>query len=152
MSKAMDRSYLLTQLKNFFTTIVEPKIPTNLVGLGQGYGLCSTAKTTIAKVVTLSNYELKKNGIVSVKFTNDVPASSTLNINSEGSKAIYHKGEAIKADIILSGDTATFMYDGSVYHLIGNDTVHFSKDVIAEIFNNVEFSIDESSGHLNITY
>ncbi len=89
--------------------------------LGQGYGTCATAAATTAKAGTLSGYALVVGGIVSIKFTYAVPASATLNINSKGAKAIYHKGAAITAGIIEAGDTATFIYDGTQYHLIALD-------------------------------
>ena len=89
--------------------------------LGQGYGTCTTAEATVAKIVTLSGYALVVGGIVSVKFTYAVPASATLNINKRGAKAIYRHGSAITAGIIKAGDTATFIYNGSQYHLISID-------------------------------
>ena len=89
--------------------------------LGQGYGTCTTAEATVAKIVTLSGYALVVGGIVSVKFTYAVPANATLNINSRGAKAIYRHGSAITAGIIKAGDTATFIYNGSQYHLISID-------------------------------
>lgn len=89
-------------------------------GLGQGYGTCSTAAATAAKAVTLSSYTLTAGGIVAVKFTNDVPASATMNINSKGAKNIYHHGAAIKAGVIKAGDIATFIYS-SQYHLLAVD-------------------------------
>lgn len=89
--------------------------------LGQGYGTCTTAEATVAKIVTLSSYALVVGGIVSVKFTYAVPASATLDINSNGAKAIYRRGSAITAGIIKAGDTATFIYNGSQYHLISVD-------------------------------
>lgn len=89
--------------------------------LGQGYGTCSTAAATAAKVVSLSGYTLAVGGYVSVKFTYDVPANATLNINSKGAKAVYYKGAAIKAGTIKAGDIATFIYVNSQYHLINID-------------------------------
>lgn len=89
--------------------------------LGFGYGTCSTAEATVAKVVTLSGYSLVTNGYVSVKFTNAVPANATMNINSRGAKNIWHRGANIKAYAIHAGDLATFIYDGTRYHLIGVD-------------------------------
>lgn len=91
------------------------------VKLGHGYATCSTAAATTAKVGTLSSYTLTTGGIVAVKFTYAVPASATLNINSKGAKAIYHRGAAIKAGVIEAGDLATFMYNGSQYHLLSVD-------------------------------
>lgn len=89
--------------------------------LGQGYATCSTAAATAAKAATLSNYNLAKGGVVAVKFENAVPASATLNVNSKGAKDIYFNGAAITANIIQAGDTATFIYDGSKYHLLSVD-------------------------------
>lgn len=89
--------------------------------LGQGYATCSTEAATAAKVATLSNYTLMKGGIVTVKFTNAVPANATLNVNSKGAKPIYNKGAAITANVIQAGDTATFMYDGTQYQLLAVD-------------------------------
>lgn len=88
--------------------------------LGFGYGTCGTAEATIAKAATLSNYGLVTNGIVSVKFTNAVPANSTLNINSKGAKSIYYQGSAITGGVIKAGDIATFIYS-TQYHLIAID-------------------------------
>ena len=93
--------------------------------LGQGYGTCATAAATTAKVVTLSSYSLTKGGVVSVKFTYAVPASATMNINSKGAKAIYYRGAAITAGIIDAGDVATFIYDGTQYHLLTVDRHRF---------------------------
>ncbi len=89
--------------------------------LGQGYGTCATAEATTAKVVTLASYALTVGGIVAVKFTYNVPASSTLNVNSKGTKAIFYRGAAITANVIKAGDIATFIYDGTQYHLLTVD-------------------------------
>ena len=89
--------------------------------LGQGYATCSTAAATAAKTASLTNYVLETGGVVAVKFTNAVPANATLNINSKGAKSIYFKGSAITANIISGGDTATFIYDGTRYHLLAVD-------------------------------
>lgn len=90
--------------------------------LGSGYATCSTAEATVAKTASLSSYALTTGGIVAVKFTYAVPASSTLNINSKGAKAIYYQGAAIKAGVIKAGDLATFVYNGTYYHLLAIDS------------------------------
>lgn len=92
--------------------------------LGQGYATCTTAAATAAKVASLSSYALSTGGIVSIKFSYDVPANATLNINSKGAKAIWYNGAAITAGIIKAGDIATFMYDGTQYQLISIDIVY----------------------------
>lgn len=98
------------------------------VSLGQGYATCSTAAATVAKTAALSSYALTTGGIVAVKFTNDVPAGATLNINSKGAKAIYHKGAAITDGVINAGDTATFIYS-TYYHLISVDRPNYTTTV-----------------------
>lgn len=89
--------------------------------LGFGYGICDTGTTATAKTATLAGYALIQHGIVSVKFTNSVPANSTLNINSKGAKPIFYRGSAIVAGVINAGDVATFIYDGTNYIYLGTD-------------------------------
>lgn len=89
--------------------------------LGSGYGTCDTAAATAAKVVTMSGYALRTGGILSVKFTNAVPANATMNINSRGAKSIYYRGSAIPANIIRAGDRCLFVYNGSQYDLLSVD-------------------------------
>lgn len=98
--------------------------------LGTGYGTCSTAAATTAKAVTLSNYSLVTGGVVSVKFTNSVPASATMNINSKGAKPIYYNGKAIVDGIICAGEIATFMYDGTNYHLLTIDRTRYNTTLV----------------------
>lgn len=89
--------------------------------LGFGLGTCDTAAATAAKVVTLASYNLRTGGYVTVKFTYDVPANATMNINSKGAKAIYYRGSAITAGVIKAGDRATFVYNGTQYELVSID-------------------------------
>ena len=88
--------------------------------MGQGYS-ATTSWSSAACTVTMSNYELKTGGIVAIKFTTDVPANATLNINSKGAKSVFYRGAAITAGIIQNGDIAYFMYDGTNYVLLGTD-------------------------------
>lgn len=102
--------------------------------LGQGYATCSTAASTTAKVASLGSYSLVTGGIVACKFTYNVPANATLNINSKGAKSIYYRGKAITAGVIKAGDIATFIYSGQ-YHLISidndNNTTYSSKPAVS---------------------
>lgn len=91
------------------------------LSLGQGYGTCTVWGITSSLSVTLSGYILTTGGIVAVKFSGAVKADSTLNINSTGAKPIYYRGTAITDNVIRALDTATFMYDGTNYHLISID-------------------------------
>ena len=120
------------------------------VSLGQGYGTCSTAEATKAKVVSLSSYALTKGGIVAVKFTNAVPASATMNINSKGAKNIYHRGAAIAAGIINAGDTATFIYDGTRYHLLSVDVAVHKEIYLSDQATGTKYKIYVLNGQLMI--
>ena len=92
-------------------------ITTN-ASIGFGYATCSGAESALNKTVSLYGYKLTTGGIVSIRFVAAVPANSTLNINAQGAKKIYHKNTAITSGIIKAGDTATFIYNGSNYILI----------------------------------
>lgn len=99
------------------------------VSLGHGYATCSTAAATAAKVGTLASYALTLGGIVAVKFTYEVPANATLNINSKGAKNMFYRGAKITAGVIKAGDIATFIYDGTQYQLLSID--RWQNDVAA---------------------
>ena len=113
--------------------------------LGQGYGTCSTAASTAAKETVISGYTLITGGVVTVKFTNAVPANATLKIKTSSTatsgtaKSIYYNGSAITANVIKAGATATFIFDGTNYNLIAIDpATSFSTFYI-------------TSGHSNMT-
>lgn len=91
--------------------------------LGFGYATCATAEATVAKIASLTYYNLIKNGFVAVRFTYAVPANATLNINSRGAKPIYYNNAAITAGVIDAGDTVLFVYDGTHYMLVAKDKV-----------------------------
>ena len=86
--------------------------------LGFGYGVCSTAESTVAKEATISSYALVTGGIVVIKFTNAVPANATLNIRTRGAKKIFYNGSAITDGLIKAGDVVTLQYDGTQYQVI----------------------------------
>lgn len=90
--------------------------------LGHGYA-SSTAGTSPAFTAAISDYTLNggNGGMVCIKFSADVPANATLNINGTGAKAIYWKNSAITGGVVQSGDTAILVYDGTHYQLVGVD-------------------------------
>lgn len=112
-------------------------VPTN-PSLGHGYGTCSTAEATLAKTCSISSYTLTAGGSVSIKFTNAVPANSTLNIRTRGAKKIFYKGSAITNGIIKAGDTATFVYDGTQYQLISIDRDYATKEYVDEAIESID--------------
>lgn len=95
--------------------------PSSPEQIGIGYGICSTAYATTAKTAALEDYELTTNGIVAIRFANAVNAGATLSINSEDAKPIYYRGIPIVNGIIKAGDTATLIYDGTNYDVLGTD-------------------------------
>lgn len=107
-----DGSYWVTQIHDNLAT------PANI---GFGFGKCTTAEGTSAKAVTLSGYNLRTGGIFSVRFTYTVLANATLNVNSKGAKNIYFQNARLVGGVIKGGDTVTFIYDGTNYHVIAND-------------------------------
>ena len=90
--------------------------------MGIGYGTCVTVSSTSTKAVTLADFVLTKNGIVVVKFSNAVTGAASLNVNSTGAKDILYRGGALTNGIINANDTATFIYDGTNFHIISVDS------------------------------
>ena len=89
--------------------------------LGQCYGTCTTPTNTSTKSVVAADYSLTVGGFIAVKFTNAVGADASMNINNKGTRPIYYKATAITDGVILSGDTAYFLFDGTNYNLLGTD-------------------------------
>lgn len=118
--------------------------------LGIGYGVCNSAYVSSTKQVTMAGYNLVKGGMVAVRFTNAVNASATMNINSKGDKPILYRGVPIVSGIIKAGDTVTFIYDGTYYHLISSDNpwkarVNIQGDEGAEItITNTTYGISDT--------
>ncbi len=107
--------------------------PTNLSAFNndiQALFDCSTAESNPAKTVTKSGINIKAGSVFAVRFRFAVVQDSTLNINSTGAKSIRHRNINIATGQIRSGDTATFIYDGSYYHLLSVDRPY--TDAIAE--------------------
>lgn len=91
----------------------------DIAQIGVGYGICTTTASTVAKTVTVSDFQLLKNAIVSVLFTNSITvADATLNVNSTGAKAIYIQGSALQPGVIKAGMSVIFQYDGSHWNVI----------------------------------
>jgi hypothetical protein len=98
--------------------------------LGGGIAICSTAAATAAKQATITGYSITSGGVVTIKFTNAVPANATLSISANGTtfptaRAIYYNGAAIKAGVIPAGAIVTLVYNNTgtaVYDVIAINT------------------------------
>ena len=92
------------------------------VTLGNGYGICSVAATTTAKTATLTGYTLATGGRVSVRCTTSNTVSApTMNINSQGAKAMYVNGAASSSSNSLLWDEGAILelvYDGTQYQVV----------------------------------
>ena len=96
------------------------KIFADLANAGLGYGTCSTAATTAAKTVSISDFILLKNGIVSVLFTTaNSAAGATLNVNSTGAKPIFANGAAVQPGLIKAQTVVQLQYDGTNWNIVG---------------------------------
>lgn len=93
------------------------------------YGICSTASSTVNKVVDLTGFSLTTGARIMVKFTVTNTASSpTLNVNSTGAKAIMYRGAAISAGYLAANRVYEFVYDGTNYEFIGDINVDTNTD------------------------
>lgn len=95
------------------------------VSLGNGIAVQNNSSQVTAVTATLASYALSANGRVSVVFTYDVLANSTLNVNAKGAKGIRCYDEsgalvALPAGKIKAHDVATFVYNGTYYVLTSN--------------------------------
>lgn len=97
------------------------------------YGVCSTTGSTVAKIVTLSNFVLYTGARITVKFsyknTVDYP---TLNVNNTGAKNIVAQGENLIAVSTYSwGDNNVidFVYDGTSW-VIPNNAITLGDNVM----------------------
>ena len=87
--------------------------------LGTGYTVCSTAAGTAAKTVSISDFVLLKNAMVSVLFNNGFTVGAcTLNVSSTGAKPIFLHGAAVKAGDINSKTVAMLQYDGTNWNIV----------------------------------
>ena len=90
------------------------------------YGVCNTAASTAAKVVSLADFDTLLTGItIHVKFTNsNTVASPTLNVNSTGDIAIFAAGTTAPGTNVITSWAAngvvSFTYDGTYWRM--NDT------------------------------
>lgn len=96
---------------------------------GFGIGVCSTAADTAAKEVSIANFLLIKNAIVSVRFQKGIKAvSPTLNVNSQGAKPILLNGIALPVGVVAANTTVMLQYDGTNWNVVGSPVGLESED------------------------
>lgn len=108
---------------------IDRQAPASLQGFANDLimrGTCNTAEATTPKVADIAANSAQ-GMLVAISFTASVPAGATLKLNSAeaAAHAIMHRGAAIAANAIRSGDTATLVYDASsgtgLWHLLAID-------------------------------
>ncbi len=84
------------------------------------YGVCDTASTTNAKVVSLPNFSLHTGSRIIVKFNNaNTVANPSLNVNNTGPVIIVYNGEKLGANSLVENGVYEFVYNGSHWCLVG---------------------------------
>lgn len=86
---------------------------------GYGYGVCSTAGSTAAKSVSLTNFKLVKDGIIAILFTNAFTASNpTLTINGNAAAPIKLFGNAMPMGKVHNNTILVMQFDGSQFNVL----------------------------------
>ena len=91
----------------------------DMATLGFGYGECSTAGATAAKVVSITNTVLTPGGVIAVLFQNAFTASSpTLSVNGSAAKPIKLFGNAVPMGKVKANTVLVMNYDGTNFNVI----------------------------------
>ena len=115
-----------------------------------GYCECDTAAGTAAKAITVTNYTLFAGGSMKVKFVNKNTANNaTLNINSQGAKALYYDGERASANNSWeAGETVEVYYDGTSFY--ANSVAGGGKFATGEKVKEVGIDDEPTAGSENL--
>ena len=136
-----------------FNTIGRNSTVDNLV-TQIGYYECDTAAETAAKVITVAvaNYTLSVGGSMKVKFANKNTANdATLNINSQGAKALYYQGERASATNSWdANEVVEIYYDGTSYY--ANNVKGGSGSGVYDVSKEHPTSGPNSDGKFTIEY
>ena len=112
--QSLTKAQFLTKLGSIFSK--EGVIDNTATQIG--YYECYTAAGTAAKTITVAHYALFAGGSMKVKFENKNTANNaTLNINSQGAKALYYQGERASATNSWDAEEVVeIYYDGTSYY------------------------------------
>lgn len=113
--------------------------------LEQGYGTCTTAAATAAKLVSIDGFKrLYKGATVCVKFSYANTASyPTLNVSDTGAKYMRVNGALMTKDYWWgAGDVATLVYDGSYWNVSDAG----AKSKIKQLANSISLEVSGKLG------
>lgn len=92
--------------------------------IGSAYGICATAGATAAKTVSVTNFRLAVNRMVSILFTNGFgTTNSTLNVSGSGAKPIMYFGSAVPPGKVRNNTLLTLQYDGTNWNVISIESL-----------------------------
>lgn len=110
------------------------------------YGTCSTAASTVAKVVTCSGFTRYTGAMVMVHFTYaNTAASPTLNVNSTGAAAIraYNSALTSSSDYNWAANSnVLFVYSGSYWYIADSAALSAASDAAKTATNYLSYSSD----------
>lgn len=89
--------------------------------LGHAFGICSTSRSTDAKVVSIDGFQLAKGGLVAVQFTQGSSIIRSLNVNNTGAKQIKRFGNTDVNVYAEPGEVLLFQYDGTYFEVVSSE-------------------------------
>ena len=89
--------------------------------LGHAFGICSTSRSTDAKVVSIDGFQLAKGGLVAIQFTQGSSIIRSLNINNTGAKQIKRFGSTDVNVYAEPGEVLLFQYDGTYFEVVSSE-------------------------------
>lgn len=117
-------AYVDGEIKTVSTAISEVRqtaagIESTVKSIQANYANCTTAGSTVAKIVSAPDFTLYKGATISVKFSYANTADSpTLNVNGTGAKPIYVGNTRMTKDLSWKAqDVVSFVYDGTSWRL-----------------------------------
>lgn len=78
-----------------------------------------TNGTASSITATINNFELIGGVTITLQIRTNNNSAATLTINNGEAKAIYYQGAAIEANILKQGHIYNLVYDGNIWHIIG---------------------------------
>ena len=75
--------------------------------------------TAAALTAAITNFELVSGVMITLQIRTSNNANATLSINGGQAVAIYYQGAAIEANILKQGHIYNLIYDGNIWHVIG---------------------------------
>lgn len=115
-----------------------------------------TGTSTAVSVTTTSGYfpaTLVEGAKVIVKIEGDITTIKSLNVNNTGAKNVYYKGSSLSSNAISRYNAYEFVFDGSIYRIIGIDTnTHYTAKNVVASDNLSESNTAATNGnvHLNV--